>query len=120
MNNENLVSLADRTMEEKRKIGQMGGIASGKARREKAELKKTLLALLENDFDIEADGKNEKVDGATAICYSLIKKAISGDVKAFTTIRDTIGETVVSRVAIEKSEVSQETIDEIEKMVMGC
>ena len=35
MNEENLVSLADRTTEEQREIAKKGGIASGKARREK-------------------------------------------------------------------------------------
>ena len=37
-NEKNLVSLADRPPEERRKIARMGGVASGIARREKAKL----------------------------------------------------------------------------------
>lgn len=43
---DNLVSLADRTTEEQREIARMGGIASGKVRQEKAQLKKELEMLL--------------------------------------------------------------------------
>lgn len=49
-NNENLVSLADRTTEEKRAIGVKGGKASGKARREKATLKKATEWLMTVDL----------------------------------------------------------------------
>lgn len=51
-NIENLVSLADRTTEEKRQIGIKGGVASGKARREKASFKKSLETLLNSDIRI--------------------------------------------------------------------
>ena len=47
MNEKNLVSLADRTTEEKREIGKKGGIASGKARRERKKFKEDLLLALE-------------------------------------------------------------------------
>ena len=40
MANENLIPFNERTEEEQRKIQRKGGIASGKARREKADLKK--------------------------------------------------------------------------------
>ena len=72
---------------------------------------------MESDFDVETDGKHEKVDGATAICVSLIKKAISGDTKAFLAIRDTIGETVTTKVSV-TSDISQSVIDEVERIVM--
>ena len=55
LNVENLVSLADRTTEEKREIAIKGGIASGKARREKATMKKTLEMLLDEVPNIEAN-----------------------------------------------------------------
>lgn len=44
---DNLISLADRTTEEQRKIAIAGGKASGEARREKASLKKSIKWLLE-------------------------------------------------------------------------
>lgn len=116
-NAENLIPFNERTEDEVREIAKKGGINSGKARKEKAELKKTLLTLLESDFDIETDGKHEKIDGATAVCVSLIKKAISGDVKAFTAIRDTIGEIPTTKVSV-TNDISQSVIDEVEKIVM--
>ena len=51
----NLVSLADRTTEEKREIARKGGIASGEARREKATMKRTLEKLLDEVPHIEAN-----------------------------------------------------------------
>ena len=49
-NNENLIPFNERTEEEVRAIAKKGGINSGKARKEKAALKKTLLTLLESDY----------------------------------------------------------------------
>lgn len=115
-NNENLIPFNERTEEEVRAIAKKGGINSGKARKEKSELRKTLLTLLESDFDVETDGKHEKINGARAICVSLIKKAISGDTKAFLAIRDTIGETVTTKVSV-TTDVSQAVVDEIEQIV---
>lgn len=51
-NEQNLVSLADRTTEEKREIAKKGGTASGKTRKEKATLKKAMEWLL-NSSDIK-------------------------------------------------------------------
>lgn len=79
-NEDNLVSLADRTIEEQRDIARMGGIASGEARRRKRTLKEELLLLLEE----ENNQKN--------VTVALIKKALTGDTKAFEVLRDTIGE----------------------------
>lgn len=88
--------------EEARKIGRSGGIASGKARREKKAMKETLeilLSLLLQDGDsadiekIESvaalNGKNVTVQ--EAIMLAQIQKAIEGDTKAAEYIRDTSG-----------------------------
>lgn len=52
-NEQNLVSLADRTTEEKREIGIKGGIASGKVRKEKATFKNAIKWLVESDIKIK-------------------------------------------------------------------
>lgn len=80
MNDENLVSLADRTTSEKREIAIKGGKASGEARRKRRALKDDLLLLLESG------------DAQNRLCLALLEKAFGGDVKAFETVRDTIGE----------------------------
>lgn len=51
-NNENLVSLADRTTEEKREIGIKGGIASGIARRKNAIIRNSLQKILNSNIKI--------------------------------------------------------------------
>ena len=51
-NEQNLVSLADRTTKEKREIAIKGGKASGEVRKEKATMKKAIEWLLNSDIKI--------------------------------------------------------------------
>lgn len=69
-----------KTTEEAKAKGKRGGIASGKARRERKTFKEELIVLLET-------GQTQE-----KISLALIQEALSGNVKAFETIRDTIGE----------------------------
>lgn len=87
---ENLIPTSERSKEEVRKIGQKGGIASGKARQEKATLKKTMLALLNAKIDTPLS--DEKLPAWEAITLGQIRKAASGDTAAYNAIRDIIGE----------------------------
>lgn len=84
---ENLKPQSKRTKEEQRKIASSGGLASGKARREKRLIKDRLELLL----SLPADG-DAKADNGDAMCAAILRKALSGDVQAFTAIRDSIGE----------------------------
>lgn len=73
-----------RTKKEARERGKAGGIKSGKIRAQRKTLRDELLTLLET-----------KVEDKTIqeeISFSLIQEALGGNVKAFETIRDTIGE----------------------------
>ncbi len=99
MNESNLVSLADRTTEEQRKIAKMGGIASGESRRKRKTLKEELLVLLS-----EGDTQEK-------ISLSLIKQALEGNTKAFEIIRDTVGEK--PKEEIEVTDVTNKKFDEI-------
>ena len=100
MNEDNLVSLADRTTEEVREIARKGGIASGESRRKRKSLKEELIMLLEMD------------DNNVKISTALLKKALSGDIQAFTTIRDTIGEKPTDKVEQEVISTIRVDIDE--------
>ena len=80
-NEQNLIPMTERTPEERREIARKGAEATNKLRREK----KTLKALLEI-MDEKGDSVQKKMS------FALIKKAIKGDVRAFETIRDTIGQ----------------------------
>lgn len=87
---DNLVSLGDRTTEEKREIARMGGIASGKVRQEKATMKKTLELLLDEVAKVE--GNEEKLTYKQLATLGLLKGAISGNASNYRTILETLGE----------------------------
>ena len=94
-NNQNLIPNSKRTPEELREITRKGGIASGKARREKKELKAIVEALFERMYDTEG---GEKISGAEAITVKQMEKALKGDTKAFEVLRDTAGQKPVEKV----------------------
>jgi hypothetical protein len=73
--------------EEATKRGSKGGKKSVQKRRERKALKEQLLLLLETG------------NAQEQLCTSLFEKALSGDVRAFEVIRDTIGEKPVDKVA---------------------
>ena len=84
---ENLIPFNERTEEEQRKIQRKGGIASGKARREKADLKKKVNDILAMDVfspqlkeALEEKGLN--ATNQTAIATVLLQKALKGDMRA--------------------------------------
>ena len=92
---ENLKPQSERTKEEQRQIATMGGVASGKARREKADLRKMCQMVLEMDIK----GKDGTVkSGAEAITLAQLQKALKGDAKAYEVLRDTAGQKPVDKV----------------------
>ena len=99
----NLKPLNTRTKEDQKKIRSAGGIASGKARRERKTLREELLALL-SAGDTQKD-----------MNLALIQRALNGDTKAYEVVRDTIGEKPVDKIVV--AEVDQTIINEVEAMV---
>ena len=84
---ENLIPFNERTEEEQRKIQRKGGIASGKARREKADLKKKVNQILEMDvfspqLKEALEEKELNATNQTAIATVLLQKALKGDIRA--------------------------------------
>lgn len=82
---ENLIPMNKRTEEEQREIARQGGIASGKVRKEKATMKRTLEMLL--------DSKNNK--GKTyrdLTTLGLIKGAVDGKAENYKIILQLLGE----------------------------
>lgn len=104
-NPQNLVPTNKRSKEEARKISSNGGKKSGEVRRKRKALREELLALL-------SAGNTQK-----NISLALIDQALNGNVKAFETIRDTIGEKPIEKVVM--SEVDPNVISEVEEMVKG-
>ena len=77
-NNDNLVPI--KNGEEAKIRGRNGGIKSGIAKRARKTLKEELLLLLSSG------------DTQEKISLAIIQEALNGNVKAFESIRDTIGE----------------------------
>lgn len=86
-----------------------GGIASGEARRRKRDLRLALEMLLEKEF---TDKNGNTLTGTEAITTKLFEQAMKGNVKAFETIRSTVGQDPVQK--IEQVVISEETRTEIE------
>lgn len=91
------------TKEEARARGRAGGIASGKARREKRLMRETLDLLLNMPIkdgtfaDVEsirnfASIKGKNISVQDAILIAQIQKAMKGDTRAAEYVRDTIGQ----------------------------
>ena len=81
-----------RTKKEARERGTNGGKKSGEVRRERKAFKEALLLALE----AKKDGKTIQDIGIDA----LMKKYMIGDLEAFKTVRDTIGEKPTDKVSI--------------------
>lgn len=84
--------------------GRKGGIESGKAKRKRKSLREQLEMLLETGNTQES------------IAVALVEKAMSGDVRAFEVLRDTIGEKPVDKVVT--AEVDPAVIAELERIVL--
>lgn len=84
-----------RTKSEAKERGRAGGIASGKARRERKTLKDELVLLL-------STGNNQK-----NISVALLQKALNGSTKAFEVIRDTIGEKPTEKISMENPQATK-------------
>ena len=97
MNESNLKPVQSK--EEARERGRKGGIASGKARRERKTLKEELLLLL------------SKGDTQERVSLALIQQALEGNTKAFEVIRDTVGEK--PKEEIEVNDVTSKKFEEI-------
>ena len=102
-----------RTTEEQREIARQGGKASVEARRRKKDLRLALEMLLEKDFK---DKNGNTISGTEAVTAKLFEKAMKGDVRAFETIRDSVGQKIPERIMI--AEVDQSVIEEVEKAVL--
>ena len=94
MNEQNLKPLST---EKAREIGAKGGKASVEARRKKRDLREALEMLLEKDFK---DRNGNVLSGTEVITAKLFEKASKGDVRAFETIRSTVGQDPVQKVMI--------------------
>jgi len=83
MARKDLIPVTERTKEEAKRISRKGGIASGKARRRKRDLKEALKALL----DTEVKGNQT---GTERVALAWFTKAANGDLTAIKMVLDTL------------------------------
>lgn len=115
-NEQNLIPNSERTPSERRENARKAGIASGKARREKADLRKMLQIALESD-DFK-DKFGNKMTGAELMVKVAFKEMAKGNPKYWELIRDTAGFKPIDKIQV--SEIDQSVIDEVEAMVLGA
>lgn len=100
-NEENLIPNSQRSPEELREMARKGGKASGEARRRRKTFKEELLLLLEQG------NTQEKIS------LAILQKAMQGDIKAYESIRDTVGEKPIDKVETEVvSTIKVDVVDE--------
>lgn len=92
------------TTEEARERGRKGGKASAAKRAARKTFREGLLLLLNEP--ILKDGKPSGKVTQDAIIAALVKRAASGDTRAFEMIRDTIGEKPVQDVKVSTGDFS--------------
>lgn len=108
-----LVSLADRTLEERREIGRKGGLKSGETKKKRKTMRDTILSMLSQEVSpekleemgVDISTLNGDYTMQAAVISAMFRQAVNGSEKAMQLLRDTIGEQPVNR-----SEVTQEII----------
>ena len=95
----NLISLADRTPEERKRIAAMGSKKGVEAKRRNKTFREVMNAILEDDaysgnVTVEkVRAKNPNLTNRDAMAIAMVAQAIlKQDVKAFVAVRDTTGE----------------------------
>jgi hypothetical protein len=100
-NPENLKPNTERTPKERSELARKAGKASGKARRQRKEFRELLeLALSQPNVD------NPDVDNWTVATAALLQKAMSGDVRAWEVMRDTLGQKPVEETRVLDSNIT--------------
>lgn len=104
-----------RSTKEAREKGKKGGIASGKARKEKADLRRQLQLWMETE--VATDKNGNALTGAEYMTQIAVKQMSKGNPKFWELVRDTAGFKPVDKVMV--ADVEQSVIDEVEKTVLG-
>jgi hypothetical protein len=89
-----------------------GGRRSAEARRAKRDLRQALEMLLEKEYK---DKKGNVLSGTELITAKLFQQAMKGNIRAFETIRSTVGQDPVQKV--EHVNISDETREQIERFL---
>ena len=114
-----LISLADRTLEERREIGRKGGLKSGETKRQRKTMKETILSMLSQElslekieeFGIDPAMLNGDYTMQGAVIAAMFREAMNGSEKAAVLLRDTINEAPALRQEIQQEIITKEDTD---------
>ncbi len=119
-NNENLIPFNERTEDEHRAIATKGGIKSGESRRQKKAFKELFENILSENGGIVNNEQVSKKEMVAMRAISILTSSETKDgdfLRAFEIVRNTIGEKPAEKIQV--AEVSQDIIDEVERIVMN-
>ena len=102
----------DQDREQARINGAKGGRKSGETKRRRKLFSEAFDELLSKGF---IDRNGNEIEGIVALAAKVFQEAMDGDMSAVKFIRDTCGEQPIQRV--ETIEISQETYDNVRKML---
>jgi hypothetical protein len=129
--NKNLISLADRTVEERREIGRKGGLKSGETKRNRKTMRDTIIEMLAEtitddmikEYGLEKvmnkQGTKTYMDAVMSAC---LLNAINGDSKSIQILRDTMGEMPTVKTENRTEIITKEdiqTMDNLRKYLTG-
>ena len=111
--NENLIPQNKRTKAEQREIARQGGIASGKARREKKQVRDFINAWLDEEH---TDKSGNVLTGAEMIASKIVQMSIKdGNMKSMEMLLALAGQKPAEKVIV--SDIDNDVINEVERMV---
>lgn len=122
-NEQNLIPKTTLSTEEAKRLGSLGGKASVEARRRKKTMRENaelLLSLPLKDGKLKEQIKalglpDDDLTNQMAIMASMWKKALAGDVSAFSALQATIGEKPVAEVVLTPKKTADIDVEEIKK-----
>ena len=119
-NEKNLIPNEMRTPEERRENARKAGVASGKARKKKKQLKELANLILDNTIKDKStvdrlkstfpELENEDISYGLVLLLKQYEKAKDGDSKAFEIMRDTSGQSPVQKQEIDMQNLQNVTI----------
>ena len=115
-NPENLISLADRSPEERSEIARKGQAAAAAQRKKNTALRPALQNFLDGPSGVK-DKNGKELSGTELMVAVAVKEMSKGNSKFWELIRDTSGQKPVEHVMV--AEVDPAVIDEVESLVNG-
>lgn len=116
-NEKNLIPVTKRTKSEAREISKKGGQASGAARRKKKSMKQVANYLLSLPVDeklqeemIQSGIAVDETDNQTALVFSMMQRAIKGNVTAAQFIANITGSTAMTEAEREKIKLEKKRL----------